>query len=193
MMFRVLQVKAYPSVAAHMLHDLEGVTKTSSTEPTLILIDIAGCDMEEKKDEEDSTMNEGEAGVAIAHAKRLVESGVQASDIGIITPYAAQVVLLKMLRSKEGKLKDVEISTVDGFQGREKEAIIISMVRSNSKKEVGFLSDRRRMNVAVTRARRQCCLVCDTETVTGDKFLKRLIEYFEEHGEYLSASEYGNE
>ncbi|XP_058208607.1 uncharacterized protein LOC131321719 isoform X2 [Rhododendron vialii] len=187
------KVKAYPSVAAHMLPDLEGVTKTSSTEPTLILIDIAGCDMEEKKDEEDSTMNEGEAGVAIAHAKRLVESGVQASDIGIITPYAAQVVLLKMMRSKEGKLKDVEISTVDGFQGREKEAIIISMVRSNSKKEVGFLSDRRRMNVAVTRARRQCCLVCDTETVTGDKFLKRLIEYFEEHGEYLSASEYGNE
>lgn len=49
------------------------------------------CDMEEKKDEEDSTMNEGEAEVAIAHAKRLVESGVLASDIGIITPYAAQV------------------------------------------------------------------------------------------------------
>lgn len=49
------------------------------------------------------------------------------------------------------------------------------------------------MNVAVTRARRQCCLVCDTETVSGDKFLKGLIEYFEEQGEYLSASEYGNE
>ncbi|KAL0453079.1 UNVERIFIED_CONTAM: DNA-binding protein SMUBP-2 [Sesamum latifolium] len=147
--------------------------------------------MEEKKDEEDSTLNEGEAAVAIAHARRLVESGVQAANIGIITPYAAQVVQLKMLRSKEDKLKDMEISTVDGFQGREKEAIIISMVRSNSKKEVGFLSDRRRMNVAVTRARRQCCIICDTETVSGDKFLKRLIEYFEEHGEYLSASEYG--
>lgn len=49
------------------------------------------CDMEEKKDEEESTMNEGEADVAIAHAKRLIQSGVQASDIGIITPYAAQV------------------------------------------------------------------------------------------------------
>lgn len=59
--------------------------------------------------------------------------------------------------------------------------------------QVGFLSDRRRMNVAVTRARRQCCLVCDTETVSHDSFLKRLVEYFEEHGEYLSASEYGNE
>ncbi|KAK4581579.1 hypothetical protein RGQ29_024970 [Quercus rubra] len=187
------KVKAHPCVAAHMLFDLEDVKRTTSTEPTLLLIDIAGCDMEEKKDEEDSTLNEGEAEVAMAHAKRLVQSGVQASDIGIITPYAAQVVLLKMLRSNEDKLREVEISTVDGFQGREKEAIIISMVRSNSKKEVGFLSDRRRMNVAVTRARRQCCLVCDTETVSSDGFLKRLIEYFEEHAEYLSASEYQNE
>ncbi|KAL6555409.1 hypothetical protein OROGR_006667 [Orobanche gracilis] len=185
--------KAHATVAAHTLYELEDVKKSSSTEPTLLLIDIAGCDMEEKKDEEDSTLNEGEASVAIAHARRLVESGVQAGKIGIITPYAAQVVLLKMLRSKEEKLKDTEISTVDGFQGREKEAIIISMVRSNSKKEVGFLSDRRRMNVAVTRARRQCSIICDTDTVSGDKFLKRLIEYFEEHGEYLSASEYGTE
>ncbi|XP_075639152.1 uncharacterized protein LOC142611030 isoform X3 [Castanea sativa] len=189
----LLKVKAHPCVAAHMLFDLEAVKKTTSTEPTLLLIDIAGCDMEEKKDEEDSTLNEGEAEVAVAHAKRLVQSGVQASDIGIITPYSAQVVLLKMLRSNEDQLREVEISTVDGFQGREKEAIIISMVRSNSKKEVGFLSDRRRMNVAVTRARRQCCLVCDTETVSSDGFLKRLIEYFEEHAEYLSASEYQNE
>lgn len=187
------KIQAHSSVAAHTLYELEDVKKSSSTEPTLLLIDIAGCDMEEKKDEEDSTLNEGEAAVAIAHAKRLVESGVQAANIGIITPYAAQVVLLKMLKTKQDKLKDMEISTVDGFQGREKEAIIISMVRSNSKKEVGFLSDRRRMNVAVTRARRQCCIICDTETVSGDKFLKRLIEYFEEHAEYLSASEYGTE
>ncbi|MFQ6631822.1 hypothetical protein Gotur_009137 [Gossypium turneri] len=187
------KIKAHSSVATHMLFDLENVKKSTSTEPTLLLIDTTGCDMEEKKDEEESTLNEGEAEVAISHAKRLIHAGVHASDIGIITPYAAQVVLLKMLKSNEDKLKNVEISTVDGFQGREKEAIIISMVRSNSKKEVGFLSDRRRMNVAVTRARRQCCLVCDTETVSSDGFLKRLVEYFEEHGEYLSASEYCNE
>ncbi|KAI3719833.1 hypothetical protein L6452_20738 [Arctium lappa] len=187
------KIKAHASVAGHTLHELEDVQKSSSAEPTLVLIDIAGCDMEEKKDEEESTLNEGEAEIAIAHAKRLIQSGVRASDIGIVTPYSAQVVLLRTLRTKEDKLKEVEISTVDGFQGREKEAIIISMVRSNSKKEVGFLSDRRRMNVAVTRARRQCCIICDTETVSSDKFLKRLIEYFEEHGEYLSGSEYGNE
>ncbi|KVH97482.1 hypothetical protein Ccrd_000437, partial [Cynara cardunculus var. scolymus] len=184
----MLTIKAHASVAGHTLHELENVQKSSSAEPTLVLIDIAGCDMEEKKDEEESTLNEGEAEIAIAHAKRLVQSGVRASDIGIITPYSAQVVLLRTLRTKEDKLKEVEISTVDGFQGREKEAIIISMVRSNSKKQVGFLSDRRRMNVAVTRARRQCCIICDTETVSSDKFLKRLIEYFEENGEYLSGS-----
>uniref|UniRef100_A0A0E0NXN6 DNA helicase n=1 Tax=Oryza rufipogon TaxID=4529 RepID=A0A0E0NXN6_ORYRU len=184
------KIKAHSSVADHMLYDIEEVKRSSSTELTIILIDTTGCDMEEVKDEEESTMNEGEAAVSIAHAKLLVESGVRASDIGIITPYAAQVTCLKMMRNKDTKLKDLEISTVDGFQGREKEAIIISMVRSNSKKEVGFLSDHRRMNVAVTRARRQCCLVCDVETVSNDKFLKRLVEYFEENGEYLSASEY---
>lgn len=159
----------------------------------------------------------------------------------------------------------LEISTVDGFQGREKEAIIISMVggrrdpqrsnlpaatrltraaascarhspqhalpplgctsknaqrcahqfpcsarqpghhatppalvaacavqvRSNASRSVGFLSDARRMNVAVTRARRHCALVCDSETVpAADPFLARLLGYFEENGEYASAGEY---
>ncbi|KAI7837886.1 hypothetical protein COHA_008373 [Chlorella ohadii] len=84
----------------------------------------------------------------------------------------------------------LEISTVDGFQGREKEAIVISMVRSNAQKQVGFLADERRMNVAVTRARRHCALVADSDTVTAHPFLQRLIAYFEAHGEYASAGEY---
>ncbi|XP_020598926.1 DNA-binding protein SMUBP-2 [Phalaenopsis equestris] len=186
------KIQAHSSVAEHRLWDLENVERSSSTEPTLIIVDTAGFEMEEKKDEEDSTLNEGEATIAIGHALRLVESGVQGCDIGIITPYSAQVTYLKVLRGTEAKLKDVEISTVDGFQGREKEAIIISMVRSNLKKEVGFLTDHRRMNVAITRSRRQCCLVCDTETVSQDDFLKQLVQYFQEHGDYLSASEYGH-
>ncbi len=73
--------------------------------------------------------------------------------------------------------------------GREKEAIVISMVRSNPSGEVGFLSDQRRMNVAVTRARRHVALVCDSETVSKDPFLGRLVKYFEEHGTYISAAE----
>ena len=126
----------------------------------------------------------------MAHVAVLIRAGIPASAIGIITPYNAQVALLKEMRPEQlaGQL---EISSVDGFQGREKEAIIISMVRSNDKREVGFLSDRRRMNVAVTRARRQCAIVCDSETVaaSGDVFLGRLLKYFEDHGDYISASE----
>ncbi|KAG0596165.1 hypothetical protein M758_UG230200 [Ceratodon purpureus] len=184
------KIQAHSSVAGHSLCDLDGVKQTSATEPTLILVDTDGCDMEEKKDEADSSMNEGEARVAVAHAKRLIEAGVSPGDIGIITPYSAQVGLLRELRLEDKNLTDVEISTVDGFQGREKEAIIISMVRSNDKHEVGFLNDNRRMNVAVTRARRQCCIVCNIETVGKDEFLKRLVDHFEANGEYLSAMEY---
>ena len=82
----------------------------------------------------------------------------------------------------------LEVATVDGFQGREKEAVIISAVRSNPAHTVGFLADARRMNVAVTRGRRHVCLVCDSETLGGgDAFLKRLVAWFEEKGAYDSA------
>ncbi|EFJ04748.1 hypothetical protein SELMODRAFT_138332 [Selaginella moellendorffii] len=138
--------------------------------------------MEESKDETESSFNKGEACIAIAHAQKLVESGVKAIDIGIVTPYAAQVNVMRRMRNEEQRLLEVEISTIDGFQGWEKEAMIISMVRSNNKKEVlnAFaLSDKQRMNVAVTRAKRQCCVICDLDTVGKDPFLKRLLDYFE--------------
>lgn len=99
---------------------------------------------------------------------------MKSEEIGIITPYNAQVDVLKKLFANL-EIKDIEkleISTVDGFQGREKECIIISMVRSNPKKQVGFLNDYRRMNVAITRARRFVCLIGDSDTVTSDPFLK---------------------
>ncbi|EFJ04747.1 hypothetical protein SELMODRAFT_138328 [Selaginella moellendorffii] len=178
------QIQAHELVASRKLFELDGVKKTPATEHTLVLIDICGCDMEESKDETESSFNEGEARIAITHAQKLVESGVKAIDIGIVTPYAAQVSIYCFRVCVEQRLLEVEISTIDGFQGREKEAMIISMVRSNDKKEVGFLSDKRRMNVAVTRAKRQCCVICDSDTVGKDSFLKRLLDYFEKHGEY---------
>ena len=85
----------------------------------------------------------------------------------------------------------VEIATVDGFQGREKDCVVLSATRSNEKGDVGFLADARRMNVAVTRARMHCVLVCDTDTVgRHDAFLRRLVAHFEARGEYVAAGEF---
>lgn len=184
------KITAHTSVAKHKLTDLESVKQSSEADPALVLIDTAGCDMEEMEEEGGSRQNSGEASVVLQHARRLMTAGLTGADIGIITPYSAQVGLLKEMRAEEKDMATIEISTVDGFQGREKEAIIISMVRSNDSREVGFLADNRRMNVAVTRARRQCCIVCDSDTVSHDPFLKRMLDYMEKNGELLSAMEY---
>ncbi|KAI8477001.1 MAG: P-loop containing nucleoside triphosphate hydrolase protein [Monoraphidium minutum] len=194
-------LEAHESVAEHTVADLPSEAGGGSgggggggggDVPVLLLIDTAGCGFEERKENEgDSICNEGEARAALAHVQRLLAAGLSPGDIGIITPYSAQVALLKELRpEKLGPA--LEISTVDGFQGREKEAIVISMVRSSAAGGVGFLSDARRMNVAVTRARRHAALVCDSETVGRDAFLGRLVAYFEANGEIESAAAAGD-
>lgn len=85
---------------------------------------------------------------------------------------------------------ELEIKSVDGFQGREKEAVVLSLVRSNRKGEVGFLAEDRRINVAVTRARRHIAVVCDTQTVQNHAFLKSLIDHMTKFGEVRTAFEY---
>ena len=190
------RLTAPTAVAARTLAGLAPGNAALAELPVVLLIDSAGCDMEEAEPQEgdptvESKSNEGEARVALAHAARLVAGGIPAAAIGIISPYSAQVALLREFRRDAGEsLAALEISTVDGFQGREKEAIIISCVRSNSRSEIGFLSDARRMNVAVTRARRHCALVGDSETLSHNAFLKRLLAWFEAHGEVRSAAEY---
>lgn len=79
---------------------------------------------------------------------------------------------------------------MDGFQGGEKEAIILSLVRSNADRKVGFLAEKRRINVAVTRAKRHLAVVCDAETCSSDAFIGRLLTHVSEHGEHRSAREY---
>ena len=105
----------------------------------------------------------------------------------MIAPYAAQVRLLRELLAVPG----LEIDSVDGFQGREKEAVVISLVRSNPKGEIGFLADVRRMNVAMTRARRKLLVVGDSATLAGHPFYQRMIEYFEGLGAYRTVWEEG--
>lgn len=130
--------------------------------------------------------------------KELLATSLAEKDIGVITPYSAQVSeirkQLKIMDIGQTAGKRIEVSTVDGFQGREKEVIIISMVRSNAQCNIGFLSNEKRMNVAVTRAKRLCCLIGDSGTVSSNSFLSSLCGYFREHGQVRSAFDYaGND
>jgi ATP-dependent RNA/DNA helicase IGHMBP2 len=155
----------------------------------LILVDTAGCSFEESGGANESKSNEGEAKVVTALVHKLLAAGLSPSDIGIISPYNAQVDLLRArLRPAVGH--DLEISSVDSFQGREKECIIYTLVRSNPQRNVGFLSSDQRTNVAITRAKRLLIIVADTETVGSHKFLKRLFGFCESRGQYWSASEF---
>ncbi|KAF9433427.1 hypothetical protein BGZ76_009475 [Entomortierella beljakovae] len=131
---------------------------------------------------DDSKLNRGEAATVVEYVKNLMKIGVAAQDIAIITPYSAQNALLKQHLKED--YPDIEIGTVDGFQGREKQAIILTLVRSNDTGEVGFLSDRRRLNVAMTRSKRHLCIVGDSETLSKkDPFLKAWMEFLGEHAD----------
>uniref|UniRef100_A0A8B9G5Q2 DNA-binding protein SMUBP-2 n=1 Tax=Amazona collaria TaxID=241587 RepID=A0A8B9G5Q2_9PSIT len=183
------RLTAHPTVAQHLLKDLPGVTSTEETTTPLLLIDTAGCGLFELEvEDEQSKGNPGEVQLAGLHIRALLEAGVKAKDIAVVAPYNLQV---DMLREHLGhSYPELEIKSVDGFQGREKEAVILSFVRSNRKGEVGFLAEERRLNVAVTRARRHVALVCDTGTVGRQPFLQRLLAHVSQRGEVRSAFEY---
>ncbi|NXW63007.1 SMBP2 protein, partial [Eurystomus gularis] len=183
------RLTAHPSVAQHLLRDLPGVAATEETSIPLLLIDTAGCGLFELEvEDEQSKGNPGEVQLAGLHIQALVEAGVKAKDIAVVAPYNLQVDMLREHLCQ--KYPELEIKSVDGFQGREKEAVILSFVRSNRKGEVGFLAEDRRINVAVTRARRHVAVICDTRTVSSQGFLQRLVGYFSQHGEVRTAFEY---
>lgn len=180
------------SVKSHLLSDLPNVENNEETSIPLLLIDTAGCELYElQAEDEESKGNEGEADLVLIHIENLVRAGVRPSDIAVITPYNLQVDLIKTRCF--GKYSKVEIKSVDGFQGREKEAVILSLVRSNDNGEVGFLSEDRRINVAITRAKRHLAVICNSVTVSHSKFLKSFMQYCEENGELRSAFQYENQ
>ena len=104
-------------------------------------------------------------------------------DVGIISPYRAQVQYLKKLIKKYEFFKPyrrlISVNTVDGFQGQERDVILISLVRSNDEGQIGFLKDLRRMNVAITRARMKLIILGNKDTMTKHPFYKKLWEYVE--------------
>ncbi len=180
------QLEAHASVREHRLCDLAGVAASRITEWPLEFIDTAGAGYDEELEPDgESRLNRQEAELVARKVRELVDAGLAARDIAVISPYGAQVRLLREQLDVPG----LEIDSVDGFQGREKEAVVISLVRSNPKGEIGFLGDIRRMNVAMTRARRKLLMVGDSATLGGHPFYTRLLEYCEGLGAYRTVWE----
>ena len=117
--------------------------------------------------------------------RRVLEERI---DVGIISPYRAQVQYLKKLIKKYEFFKPyrrlISVNTVDGFQGQERDVILISLVRSNDEGQIGFLKDLRRMNVAMTRARMKLIILGNKDTMTKHPFYKKLWEYVEAINNY---------
>jgi superfamily I DNA and/or RNA helicase len=175
------------SVASHRLCDLPGVTAEPGTERVVRFIDTAGAGFDEELEEESgSRHNPGEADHVVRVVRRWLAAGVPASSIGVITPYRAQV---RKLRERLADVPDVEVDSVDGFQGRENEAVVISLVRSNPAGRIGFLADTRRTNVAFTRARRALVVIGDSATLSNDPFYLRMVGHLEAIGAYGSVWE----
>jgi predicted DNA helicase len=178
---------AHESVANHRLCDLPGVDANPLTEAPVQFIDTAGASYDEELEEDTgSRRNVQEAALVVKKIAALLDAGVNAAQIGVITPYRAQV---RLLRERLGHVPELEIDSVDGFQGREKEAIIVSLVRSNPEGEIGFLADTRRTNVALTRARRKLLVIGDSATLANDPFYQRMLTHFEQIGAMSSVWE----
>jgi ATP-dependent RNA/DNA helicase IGHMBP2 len=163
-------------------------------------IDTAGAGYSEKQNPETlSRFNDEEASLVIKVVECLIEEISverwleEKLTLAIITPYSAQVELLTKLAESSTLLeplgKLISINTVDAFQGQERDAIVISFVRSNDKQEVGFLADIRRTNVAMTRARKKLIMIGDSATLTSHPFYMRLIEFVQERNFYKSVFE----
>lgn len=174
------------SVAEHLLTDLPDVTALARTSDPLELVDTAGAGYDEQPgNSQESRENPQEADLVMKLAMSLVDAGVAPQNISVISPYGAQVRRLRLMLAAT----EIEVDTIDGFQGREQEAVIISLVRSNPTGEIGFLADVRRMNVAITRARRKLIIVGDSATIGGNEFYSRMLAWIEREGVYRTVWE----
>jgi len=187
---------AAPAVAAHTLADL-GARDDDQRGRALWFLDTAGKDWTDRKgrpDEPDddrrasdpSTWNPEQAERVAREVRRLLSRGLAPTDVAVIATYDAEVRRLRSLLAVE-RAAGLEIATVDGFQGREKEAIVLDTVRSNPDGELGFLADTRRMNVALTRARRFLLVVGDSATLGVHPYYQDLVEAFDQLEAHGSA------
>ncbi|MGK7393147.1 MAG: AAA domain-containing protein [Candidatus Cyclobacteriaceae bacterium M3_2C_046] len=165
------------------------------------MIDTAGCGFTEKINPESKSLyNSEEAAWLIKHLKDYLLSIDEELwlkgqvQIGIVSPYKAQVSLISDRVAGDSDfqpfLKNITIDTIDAFQGRERDIIYISLVRSNDRNEIGFLSDTRRMNVALTRAKMKLVIFGDSATLGGHSFYEELLFYINSIKAYRSVYEF---
>lgn len=157
--------------------NINDILDSTQKEEALLFIDTSNVDIEGETHLKDSKsiVNHIEAEISSGIVNDYLNIGVEEEDIGIISPYADQVKVIQ-------DMTPVEVKTVDGFQGREKEIIIISTVRSNDNGNIGFLKDLRRLNVAITRAKRKLIIIGNKNTLKTNPTYDRLIKFCEEKG-----------
>lgn len=167
----------------------------------LVFVDTAGCGYTEQLDRESRSIYNQEEAVLLLkllqdEAEQLGVDKILTEDIkiGVISPYRLQVKYLAELFSENNALKSiagqVTINTIDAFQGQERDMIYISLVRSNENSEIGFLSDTRRMNVAMTRARKKLVMIGDSATLGSHAFYSKFLDYVNKLEAYRSAYEF---
>ena len=161
--------------------DINDIINSDDKEDAMLFIDTSNIDDIGEKHLKDSKsiINQLEADIAVKFANDYLKLGLEETDIGIISPYADQV---KIIQDRT----PVEVKTVDGFQGREKEIIIISTVRSNEDGNIGFLRDLRRLNVAITRAKRKLIIIGNINTLKINPTYARLIEFAKDNDVLIS-------
>lgn len=184
------KLKAHTSVAERLL---------LPDEPPLAFVDTAGCGFDEKS-EGTSTANPEEAVFLLKHLTQLVQKlalSYTAEDfpsVAIIAPYKQQIYVLKDLLLNAPELQvyadKITVNTIDSFQGQERDIVYIGLTRSNAEGVIGFLSDIRRMNVAMTRARKKLVVIGDSATLSRSEFYSGFIGYAEERNAYQSAWEF---
>lgn len=184
------KLKAHDSVAKRLLFP---------DDSPLTFIDTAGCSFDEKLDGTSST-NPDEAAFLVKHLNMFVEelkkktSPNHFPSIAIISPYKQQISILKEQVEHTPELQEVlphiSVNTIDSFQGQERDIVYISLTRSNAEGAIGFLSDIRRMNVAMTRARKKLVVIGDSATLASSEFYEEFINYTQEIGAYQSAWEF---
>lgn len=184
------RLKAHASVARHVLFNNDN---------PLVFVDTAGCGFDEKT-EQTSTYNPEEAAFLFRHLTQLVSSldthykPENFPSIAIISPYKQQIDTLKEQFLSSPALQVYEhkiaINTIDSFQGQERDIVYISMTRSNPDNRIGFLSDIRRMNVAMTRARKKLVVIGDSATLSQFPFYSDFITWAQDRNAYQSAWEF---